>query len=415
MDNKSTSYFNIGSLILFGVIVIGDLGLFKLVFIPTTASKLLPLVGIIVIIIFLVLGWVYGSNVKVHKNFALPIFLFLLSAFISPFVALNYYNQPYYLSIWISISLLFYLFYFLLHSIDIETRVLERMIISIGIFVIILFYIQYVLYPIRIFNEGVLIRLDRGTLRFWVPGMGFAVVTYYYCLNRFFQKNKLKYLIVVLLIFIMYVIQGTRQSIASLLLLSIIFFFRSKEVKSRMLIIVLALGGAITVFFTFYDLLFEMYRVSQLQFSSTEENVRVRAAIYFLTDFMPSNWAYIFGNAGGHQRSLYGQYTLRLSTVYGFWLSDIGLIGDYVKYGLLFLIGAIIMLFKLVTMKVKPEYEYLRYYIYGIILTLFTGRGNFGTADMMIIIIAYLFDRGSLNMKNNRQNHNNTDPPAVEV
>jgi hypothetical protein len=398
MDTKSKIEYNFGFFIIL-LIIIGYFQLFRLAALPSSINKLSSVIAVLMIITFLILKYIYKRESELPKNFGLPITLILISALLSPIMALSYNSQPYFLSIWMSYSLFFYLFYFFLHQVKIEKKALEKIIINIGLIAIILFYIQYFLFPVRIFDETVSMNIDRGTLRLWVPAMSFAIFSYFYFLDKFFRKNSFGFIVMALLAFSIVVLNATRQLIASIALLTIIFLFRSKEVKSRLLIFVLVVVGLFAMFFSFYDIFMEMYLVSQDQASTAEDNVRIRAARYFLTEFMPNDLAYILGNADGHENSPYGIKLLRLKIINGFYLSDIGLIGDYVRYGAIFLLGAIIMLIKLIVIKVDPEYEYMRYYIFLVLFTLITGGGDFGGPNIAIIIIAYLFDLGNYKYK----------------
>ena len=394
MEVKGKVEYNFSFFVVLAIII-GYFQLFRLDMFPREMMVLSRVIAGVIILLFLILKNIYREGEEIPKNFTLPVILILLSAFTSPLIALTVYNQPYFLSVWVSYSLFFFFLFFLLHSIRIEKRALEKIIINIGLIVIGVFYLQYLIYPTRIFSEEVRMSIDRGTLRLWVPGMTFTIIAYFYYLDKFFKKNHTRYIIIALMAFSIFILQATRQRIAALTLLTIIFLFRSKEVKSRLLITVIVGIGMVALFFSFYDLFMEMFLVTQDQATDEEDNVRIRAARYFLTEFMPNNLAYILGNADGHLLTPYGMKLFTLSMVNGFYLSDIGLIGDYVRYGAIFLLGAIILLVKLIRIKVDPRFEYLKYYIFLIILNLFTGSGTFGSPNIEIILIAYLFDLGN--------------------
>ena len=398
MEVKGKVEYNFGFFVVL-VIIIFYFQLFRLAVFPRELLVISRFISIVIVVLLLILKYIYREGEELPKNFILPILLIIVSAFISPIMAASYHNQPYFLSIWVSIGLFFYFFYFLLHSIRIEKRALEKIIINIGLIVIVLYYLQFSLYPTRIFSEEVRMSIDRGTLRLFLPGMNFTIIAYFFYINKFFKTNKISFAVIAMFAFSIFILQATRQLIASIALLTIIFIFKSKEVRSRLLIIILIGFGLGALFFSFYDLFMEMFMVTQDQVTDDEDNIRIRAARYFLTDFMPNELAYIFGNADGHQRSPYGMKLFVLSMVNRFFLSDIGIIGDYVRYGAIFLLGAIIMLVKLIKIKVDPEFEYLKYYVYLMLLTMFTGGGDFGSPNILIILIAYLFDLGSYKLR----------------
>ncbi len=372
--------------------------------IPRAVRILSQFAAIIVIILLLMFKQIYFREDERPKNFTFPVFIFIVAMLLSGLVARYYHHQPYFLSVWMSRAILFYFLYFLLHAYKIEKAQLEKIIIGLGLLTVGLFYFQTVLYPTKIFD--VRMTIDRGTLRLFIPTMGFTLISYFYFLNKFFNDNKIKHGILVLLCYSIFILQATRQLIASIALLTIINLFRSKQVRSRLLIVFLIGLGMVAMFFIFFDLINEMIAVSQQQIGAEEESTRMRAARFFLTKFPPNDLAYILGNGEGHQASPYGMKMLYLQLTHGYYLSDIGLIGDYVRYGILFVIGAIIMLVKLIRIKVPPEYEYLRYQIFLSLFTLLTGKGVFGSPSITLILIAYLFDIGHHELRLKQKNKN---------
>jgi len=374
-------------------VVLGYYQFIKFTLVPRPARILSEFAAIIVIILFLLIKQAYYSEKEAPKNFIFPISLFIISMFLSTIVTNFYHNQSYLLSIWISRGIFFYFLYFLLHAYKFEKKQLEKIIINIGLITIGLYYIQTILYPMQLFD--VRMTIDRGTLRLFIPSMGFTIIAYFYYLNKFFKNNKPVDIIIALLCYSIFILQATRQLIASLALLTIINLFRSKQVKSRFFLVIFILIGMVAMFFIFFELFMEMFSVSHEQTGGETESPRIKAIRYFLSEFFPSDLAYILGNGEGHQASPYGMKLLGLQLLRGYYLSDIGLIGDYVRYGAVFVLAAFIMLFKLIAIKIDPEYEYLRYYVFLQLFTIVTGKGIFGVPDLVIILIAYMFDLGN--------------------
>ncbi len=366
--------------------------------VPRPARIISEFAAIAVIILFLLIKQTYYSEKEAPKNFVLPISLFIISMLLSTIVTKFYHNQSYLLSVWISRGVFFYFLYFLLHALKFEKRQLEKIIINLGLITIGLYYVQTILYPLQLFD--VRMSIDRGTLRLFIPSMGFTLLAYFYYLNKFFKDNKPIDIIIALLCYSIFILQATRQLIASLALLTIINLFRSRQVKSRFFLVLFILIGMVAMFFIFFELFMEMFAVSHEQTSGSDtESIRVMAARYFLTEFFPSDLAYILGNGEGHQASPYGMKLLGLQLIQGYYLSDIGLVGDYVRYGAIFVLAAFIMLYRLLTIRVAPDYEYLRYYVYLKLFTIVTGKGIFGVPDLVIILVAFMFDLGNQEYK----------------
>ena len=81
------------------------------------------------------------------------------------------------------------------------------------------------------------------------------------------------------------------------------------------------------------------------------------------------------------------------------------MLGDYIKYGVVFIIAGMYMLAKSLLFKVSPEYRYMKYYILMQGFTLATGYGILGGVDVVILLILYMFDLDRANrLKGNANN-----------
>ncbi len=60
--------------------------------------------------------------------------------------------------------------------------------------------LQFFAYPVTLMDIPV--REDRGTIRVYLDGLGYAMVSYFMCLHLFYQTNKAKYFILALIFFI---------------------------------------------------------------------------------------------------------------------------------------------------------------------------------------------------------------------
>lgn len=236
--------------------------------------------------------------------------------------------------------------------------------------------------------------MDRGTLRIFMPGAGYLVIAYFIWLYYIFKSFKVRYVVFLLLSLGVFVLLGTRQVIASMLLLSILFLLHSKIVKSKFIIFMLIGLAILPVYFIFQDIIYAMFEVTVSQSQSVESNIRIKAAKFFLTDFYPNKWAYFTGN-GAAGSSMYEVRITNYSERYGFYQSDIGLIGEYTKFGALFVIGVIIIFYRALTAKLPEHLMFIKYNFLGLIMTLVTGAGAFGSSSTNILIncmLLYLID-----------------------
>lgn len=363
---------------------------FKFSVIPENMRFLSQVVVIGIMVVLLILRLIYQPEKVIRMHFFLPVLLLLLGALPSYIIANTYHNQSYIVSLWASRIIWFYLLYYFVHVYKTSPDYIIRLIIGIGLFAVFLYYVHLVIYPTTFIDARIMER--RGTLRIFVAGLLCTQVAYFYYLNRFFENNRFSDLALALVTMSVFVLQGTRQLIGAVVILTLVNLFFSRRVKGRLVKIGLLTLMALAVFFVFRDIFLELTEVSAQQISDLAGGVRLRAAKFFLTSAMPSDWAYMFGNGA---YALDSPYSIRMDFYamrYGFFIVDIGIIGDYYMYGIIFIIAGLVLLGKSILFRVSPKYRYLKYYILMQCFTLLTGFGILGGVDVLLLLIIYLFD-----------------------
>ena len=125
------------------------------------------------------------------------------------------------------------------------------------------------------------------------------------------------------------------------------------------------------------------------QTEDLESDIRVQAAIYYLNDFSPNNFARVFGNGEPYyQGSEYIKYVQKIEGQLGLYSADVGYIGLYSKFGVLALVGYLILIVKTILLKLPEESEYLRYFLYFIFLISLIISAPFNNDFIPSIIIA---------------------------
>ena len=193
----------------------------------------------------------------------------------------------------------------------------------------------------------------------------------------------------------MAILQGTRGSLVFMVALSGLYLISGKYIKNRFFIFLTAILIAICIFFIFKDIFIELYKLSIEQQSRGEENPRWRANKFFLTNFMPSVLAYIFGNGADHMLSPYGQKVMYYKMHYGLFQSDVGLVGAYSKYGILLVIGYLSILIRLIFFKLPKKINVIRYFYLGEIMAIFYGSGSYTSPQgaVSLVLVLYLTDQ----------------------
>lgn len=98
--------------------------------------------------------------------------------------------------------------------------------------------------------------------------------------------------------------------------------------------------------------------------------IRVLAGEYFIKDFSPNNWSYIFGNGAPNWGvSSYGQFVESLAMEKDYFMSDVGIIAVYAMFGVFAILGFLLIWYKSFTIKVPAKYAYVKYYLWYILFT----------------------------------------------
>jgi hypothetical protein len=372
---------------IFIIIILSSLKFYQPAFFPEILLKASDWLGIFLIFGLLIIYLIYNREKQEKKHFVFPVILILVSVFISMFGAYVFQDQSFLATGYGQRAIYFYFIYFLLHYLKFSVEYIVRIIGIFGLVFIAIYIIQYVVFPIQITQSHMF--LDRGTLRIFLSGAGYLVIAYFIWLYSIFKSFKIKYLIFLLLALTVFVLLGTRQVIAAMVLLTILAILQSRIIKSKFLLFTLIGIAFIPVYFLFQDIIFAMFEVTLEQSESVQGNIRVVAARFFLTDFFPSGFSYFTGN-GATGPSLYGLRVVRYMEEYGYYQSDLGLIGEYTMFGALFVIAVFIILIRVLRTKLPDKLMFIKYNFLGIILTLVTGGGAFGSSGANILIICIL-------------------------
>jgi len=387
-------------IILFAIFL-SSIGIFHVIFIPKQLIFLITFASGALITTAVILGFIYDRSRRFPLNFTTGIGFILISSMIGVLGAWVFHGQSAGLTIWQERYMLFFFLYILLHMLRLKPRDIERLILLMGIIYSFSFLLQSAIYPRYLFD--VKLMDSRGTIRIFLPGGGFAVLAYFMCLQYFFITNKLKYFYLVLLFLGTFILTGTRQLIFPVLFVTGLMIVFSKRIKSRGLIILIIGLSIVPVFYLFQDIFLSLIEVSQEQGESEDDDIRVKAATFFLTEFFPSKWAYLTGNGHAHMAARYGIEVNSYKLNYGFYQNDVGIVGDFAKFGVVYLIGVIAIFWKVFRIKVEPKLMYVKYVVLIRIMgLLFSSPFSNPGSIVMLTVIFYLMDTSNFELAHNR-------------
>jgi hypothetical protein len=386
-------------------------GLYAIIFVPEKLREVVQMLGLGIILFLVVADALYGVKTPIEKRFKAEIYMFLLATFFSMFIANAYQGQNFQITLVAQRYMYFYLFYFALHILQIRVEEIEKMIIPFAFVYVILYLLQYFLYPTLILDTRV--ALSRGTVRIFLPGAGFMFLAYFLSLQRLMETHKVKYAFLCALFFVIPgILQGTRQSFASFSLVTLAYVFFSQQERSRVFIITVLSLAAIAIGILFQDVFTAMMEVTERQANEQTTNIRVISIRFFTGDFMPHKLAYIFGNGQDSTNSHYG---VRISQYrkLGLHQSDIGILGDYSKFGVLFVLAQLSITFRLIFGRLPKQLIYFRYFFISRALVMFTGGNMFGDASTIVFICIMLYMVDCYKDKQKHEHLPEESPPAV--
>lgn len=383
-------------------IIITSLELFNIAALGDGLVKMAEISGIGLMALVILLQIVYNKGESFILNFKWEITAIFVSVLLSVLMAYYGHGQSYSITIIAQRFMYFYLFYFALHHIKLDNSDLEQLMIYLAIVHAVFYIIQFFAYPNILFN--VRIALDRGTIRIFLQGMSYLILSYFFILNRLFDQFRLSRLLLLFFFFSIFILMGTRQLIFTMFMLTMINILFSNKIKSKLLIFTLVILASIPLFFMFQNIFINLLSVSEAQSQSFEDDIRVRSATFFLTDFFPNRLAYLTGNGVDSNNSTFGLMVQMYKDVYGFFQTDIGIIGDFSRFGFIFLIAVLSIIFRVLRGKISANLAYIKYFYICIILTFFTGAGSFGQGGSIVsicitlyILDVYYHDKKALN------------------
>jgi hypothetical protein len=271
---------------------------------------------------------------------------------------------------------------------------LVKFMISIGILYAILYLSQTLVFPLKLVDVPMFI--DRNTLRIALPGSGYLFLGYLIGLSRFIKTNNMKYLLLCMLAIIVFSLTGTRQILAPLAIITILSILFSKKIKSRVLIITLIILAMLPAYFMFKETFSALFAVSQEQSTNFSDNKRIQAAIFFLFEFFPNKLAYIIGNGVPGGNSAYGAQINAYKELFGFYQADIGIIGDYTRFGILIVVAQLSIYARIMFMRLPEELDFVKYNILASVFAILVGS-SFSYADNIVVMcmMFYLVDISS--------------------
>jgi hypothetical protein len=258
------------------------------------------------------------------------------------------------------------------------------------------YVVQFLIYPIQLIKVHIIV--GRGTIRIIdMPGQVYQDIALLYSFSKLLKRFEIKHLIVFLFLLSVFALYGSRGIIVTTAVSLILLILLSKRSSSKYVIGFLIFGISALILFQFKDIFKQVFISSTKDVASGTNYIRIRAAEYFLGDFYPNTISYFIGNGDYYSDSPYGIQMQSLVRNYGYYLSDLGILMPYVKYGIFFIFGIIMILAKAIKMKFAANQLYIKAFIINLIIYFPLG-GGYGNSGFIIAFVMLLY----INEKANR-------------
>lgn len=302
-----------------------------------------------------------SSNAKNIRNIIL---CFLFSIIMSYFL----WGQSIVLGYRSTAPILGLLYFFLLKKIGLSYKKTEYIIYVYAIIWICIWALM--LYtPIRLFGQEA---DTRGVARFFIPNDCFIYLLYFLSLNKWLICKRKIFAVISICLFIIIVLQVTRQTIIFTTIVSLYYIFKKKKFIIVYLLLAFFALQFLSLSFKEDSAVGSLISLSEQQLKENKHGdtyVRILEYEYFFFEFNPNPIAAVFGNGVPHDESTYGFRILYDKMMKRYFLSDVGYAAIYIQIGILGLLIFFSCFYSLYKdKKLSPYCNGAKMYLYYIFL-----------------------------------------------
>lgn len=318
--------------------------------------------------------WMMGGVRKQDCNFRTEVLLLTFLPFLSIINSANYFSQSLYGSVTALSGCFAWLLYFLLHKYKVSEAVILKTFLLIALFMVAVQIIQQFTYPKALFGvaseadlaEGVLETAEQrnGLWRFRMHHNAYFTVPVLFAAWVWYRKGNHKNMLpLICLLLVSVYLTLTRQVMAACIITIFFSFMMDRKVKMGTMV---TLAVLVLALYYSYDLLFSSL-VDQTKEDNTKDNIRILSATYFWGESIKSPLTFLFGYGIPANGSAFAAHMDKLTTVWHFFTSDVGLIGQIYETGFLYVLSAYILWYRMFFKWKNKIPKYVRLFV------LFTG------------------------------------------
>ena len=341
---------------------------------------------------------------KEKGGFTLPLRLIIIGIVISMFMAFFSWGQSFSDSIIATVPYMLWIFFFYLLESHLSAQSIEKIMILLGLIGILIFISQYISYPAIYFGWVEDFKNERGTIRIGVSG--FVYLLCFIALNKFTVKGRVRFLwgIIAAAGIIIPFLQATRQYIGAMLLIYIYHFIKAQKLYKKIIILIITAFAIVYVANTNIPIVRGIENVQENTMQLGTNYIRLLAGQFFLTNFSPNIESRILGNGFPYGKSSLGRYEEYLKSSHYFFLSDLGIIAVYVMFGIIAVLGYILIWVKSFTIQLPREYYYLKYYLWFLLISSLTSWAVYHYSFLVASVLTLYIYQDVSNIENNKSN-----------
>ena len=372
-------------LIFLVVLVMCCINFFDLQSIKGSSFRLVQF-GVIIVAILLSIPGLFVNG----SGFIAPVQLLVGSIVLSLLIAVFTRGQSVVDSFIGSVPVLVWSLFFYLRRIGPSIRTIERIILGYGLLYLVLYFFQFTHPTSNYFVDLEVVDDSRGILRMVFPGRGLFYLMVFMAITKIniTGTNKWVWISLAVVGLVVTVMQVTRQFIFGAVLIYLIHFLKDLSVLKKVFLVGFAVVSIYFILQTDNPIVTGLRDTQEQTKDSGSDYIRLQTAVFFLNDFSDSFFNRVFGNGVpyGSNSPYYHFYKYYVDN-YGYWLSDVGLVAIYAMFGVLAVVGYLLIWLKSFTIPLPKPYMYLKYYLWFLLITSFTSDTIYSPNDLIATVM----------------------------
>lgn len=292
-----------------------------------------------------------GSGIRHTMHFHKEVILLMILPFISGISSMMEFNQGLYETVVACIPSLLWGTYFFLHKNNVPHDKALRFLLFFSLIGMLIMTVQQFFPEKAMFGVSVSTESDEiaevrnGLYRFRIGGAGCAgLFLFAYYWGKTVNSYNRRWLAISFCLLLYLYLTLTRIVILSVLLIVILtFFMRKKGNSATSFLLVLCF---LSFLFIFRDTLFGAFIEQTSEQTSNSDDVRFLEYTFFLNEILTKPIIFVLGTGVPHASSSLGDYYRNLEQLHLF-SSDIGLIGTWFNYGILYVVLFVWCIYKM--------------------------------------------------------------------